>query len=65
MAVGTNNKNNQHLGIAYKTLQDGFLKVEWNVIKYLKVLVWLLFIDMDPINYQILMTTLPSKYLII
>jgi len=34
MAVGTNNKNNQHLGIAYKTLQDGFFEsgVECNKI---------------------------------
>ncbi|WP_333809464.1 DUF5686 family protein [Flavobacterium sp.] len=34
MAVGYNNKNNQHLGIAYKTLEDGFIEsgVECNKI---------------------------------
>ncbi len=26
MAIGSNNKNNQHLGIAYKTMQDGFFE---------------------------------------
>ena len=34
MAVGSNNKNNQHVGIAYKTLEDGFFEsgVECNKI---------------------------------
>jgi hypothetical protein len=34
MAVGSNNKNNQHLGIGYKTLEDGFFEsgVECNKI---------------------------------
>ncbi|MFI0425513.1 MAG: DUF5686 family protein [Flavobacterium sp.] len=26
MAIGSNNKNNQHLGITYKTMQDGFFE---------------------------------------
>ncbi len=34
MAVGSNNKNNQHVGIGYKTLEDGFFEsgVECNKI---------------------------------
>ena len=34
MAVGTNNNNNQHLGIGYKTMEDGFFEsgVECNKI---------------------------------
>ena len=34
MAVGSNNKNNQHVGIEYKTLEDGFIEsgVECNKI---------------------------------
>ncbi|WP_445717088.1 DUF5686 family protein [Flavobacterium sp.] len=34
MAIGSNNKNNQHLGIGYKTLEDGFFEsgVECNKI---------------------------------
>ncbi len=34
MAVGSNNKNNQHMGIGYKTLEDGFFEsgVECNKI---------------------------------
>lgn len=34
MAVGSNNKNNQHIGIGYKTLEDGFFEsgVECNKI---------------------------------
>ena len=34
MAIGSNNKNNQHLGIEYKTMEDGFFEsgVECNKI---------------------------------
>ncbi|MCW1146699.1 DUF5686 and carboxypeptidase regulatory-like domain-containing protein [Flavobacterium lacisediminis] len=34
MAVGSNNKNNQHIGIGYKTLEDGFFEsgIECNKI---------------------------------
>ena len=32
MAIGSNNKDNQHLGITYKTMEDGFFEsgVEFN-----------------------------------
>jgi hypothetical protein len=34
MAIGSNNKDNQHLGISYKTMEDGFFEsgVEFNKI---------------------------------